>query len=267
VIDVPFVPVNGVKIYYEVRGEGEPIAFLNGIMARTVSWGNQTRYFVKNGYKVILHDFRGQGQSDRPRIKYSMDMHVEDLKGLLDALNIRKLHLVGLSYGGKVALMFALKYPQYLKSLIVASTTPTVDKAIRAKVDRWILGARFRSGRILFQIVYPDIYSDDFLETKWEFVMSTAPAFEQIDFDALIELSKAFLEVDLRGKMTSINVPTLIIVGSEDKVFPPKYSKMIHEEIEGSKFITVEGCGHVIIWEKPDEFNKIIHEFIKYQTG
>jgi len=263
---MPFAHVNNVKIYYDIRGEGEPIAFLNGIMARTVSWGNQTKYFVSNGYKIILHDFRGQGQSERPRIKYSMDMHVEDLKELLDKLNIKKLHLVGLSYGGKVALMFALKYPEYIKSLTVVSTTPTVDKAIRAKVDRWILGARFRSGRILFQIVYPDIYSDGFLEQKWEFVMTTAPAFEQIDFDALIELSKAFLEVDLKGKMSSINVPTLIVVGSEDKVFPPKYSKMIHEEIKRSKLIIVEGCGHVIIWEKPDEFNKIVHEFIKLHS-
>lgn len=264
---MPYVHVNGVNIFYEVHGDGEPIAFLNGIMARTISWYNQVRFFTKNGYKVILHDFRGQGQSDKPRIRYSMDMHVEDLKGLLDELGIEKLHLVGLSYGGKVALMFALKYPQYLKTLTVAATTPVIDRAIRAKIDRWILGARFKSGRILFQIVYPDIYSDEFLEKHWDFVMSTAPAFDQIDFDGLMELSKAFLEVDLRGKLSSINIPTLIIVGSEDKVFPPKYSKMINEEIRNSKLVIVKGSGHVIIWEKPDEFNRIVLEFTKSYAG
>jgi len=260
---MPLLNVGDVDIYYEVRGEGEPIVFLNGIMATTTSWSKQVDYFVNNGFKVILHDFRGQGRSGKPRMKYSMDMHVEDLRKLLNHLNIDAAHVLGISYGGKVGLMFALKYPEAVKSLILVATTPTVDKAIRARVDRWILGARFHSGRILFQIAYPDIYSDSFIERMWDFVMYTAPAFDLLDFDSFIELCKAFLEVDLKGRLGSIKAPTLVIVGSEDKFFPRRYSEMINKEISGSRLEVIEGCGHVVIWEKPDEFNKIVVDFLR----
>lgn len=261
---MPFLTsYDNTRIYYEVYGEGDiNLVFLNGVMADTNSWVYQKNFFVKKRFKAILHDFRGQGKSDKPKISYSMDMHVEDLRCLLELLEIKKAVLIGLSYGGKVALLYTLKYPDTVDKLILLDTVHVVDKPLRARVDRWLYATRLRSGRVLFQIVYPDIYSDRFIEENWDFIMKTAPNFEYLDFDSLEGLLIAFMKIDLRGSISSIETPTLIIVGKEDKVFPPRYSRLIHSEIKQSKYIEVEDAGHVMIWEKPDEVNKLIYGFI-----
>jgi len=263
---MPYALINGVRIYYEVHGEGEPIILLNGILMNTRSWAPQLSAFVNNGLKVILMDYRGQGLSDKPRIKYSIDTLVDDIKGLLDHLNIKKVHMLGISYGGVLAMRFAIKYQDYLKSLIIVDTTPIADHYIKRICDQWMMAARLHSGRYLFLTMIPTIYSAYFINERWDFVSSTATAFEKVDFDAFIELLKTVFDKDVNvlDELHKIKVPTLIIAGERDKFAPPEiYSKMIHERIEGSELVIIEKAGHVVIWEKPIEFNAIVIDFIK----
>ena len=97
-------------LYYEVHGEGKPLVLLNGIMMNTMSWAEHIPD-LKDHYQVITYDMRDQGQSSRLEEGYRIDVHAEDLKKLLDHLGLRTANILGVSYGGQVALIFSLKFP------------------------------------------------------------------------------------------------------------------------------------------------------------
>lgn len=260
---MPYADVNGVKIYYELFGKGETIVLLNGILANTQSWMNQVPFFSKQ-FQVLLVDFRGQGRSEKPAMKYPMELHAEDLKALLDYLKIAKAHFVGISFGAEIALIFATKYSEMLKSLVTACAVSHVDPVVKAKAERWLIAARLRSGRYLFEAVYPDVFSDEFIEKKWDFVCSTAPLYDTaVDIDAFIELLKGFMQLNITPKLSKIKVPTLVIAAENDKIKPLKYSKIIHTKIPRSEFAMIKNSGHTVIWEKPEEFNTLVLRFIE----
>jgi 3-oxoadipate enol-lactonase len=250
------------RIFYEIRGQGDPVILLNGAMANTTSWNLQTPSLLANDYKVILMDFVGQGQSDKPRTKYRMAQHVDEVAAVLDAAGVEKAHVVGVSYGGEVALLCGINTPNRIRSLVVANSVSSVDRSIRGRADRWLLASRFRSGRILWQIVYPDLYSSGFLEKNWDFVAKTAPSFDLLDFEGLIEILKAFMELDITDQLGKIGAPTLVLTSDEDRTKPERYSEMMHEKIAGSEIKIIHGAGHLAMWEKPEEFNGAILDFL-----
>jgi 3-oxoadipate enol-lactonase len=163
VIQMPYAKINDIQMYYELHGTGETIVLLNGILANTSSWMNQVLSFAKQ-FQILLLDFRGQGKSEKPLMKYPVALHAEDLRALLQELKIPNAHIAGISFGGEVALIFALKYPEMVKSLIVSCAVSHVGPALKAIVERWLVAARLRSGKYLFQTIYPDIFSDEFIE-------------------------------------------------------------------------------------------------------
>lgn len=257
-----FTTSDGVKIYYELVGSGErTVVLVNGIAMNVLSWRLQSQYLSSLGFRVLLHDMRGQGNSDKPRDGYSLERHALDIKELLEHLGVTKAVLVGISYGGKVALLAASTYPELFEKIVILNSAHTVDRALRARVDRWILAARFKSGRILWQVMVPDIFSDEFINENFSFVASLAPNFELLDFTAFEEMTKAFIRVDLRGKVSEARMPVLVVGGREDKFFPPRYSRMIVEDLPSAEYAEVDS-GHVSIWEKPHDVNRLIYEFM-----
>ncbi|MGB9786326.1 MAG: alpha/beta fold hydrolase [Infirmifilum uzonense] len=257
-----FTTSDGVRLRYEVQGSGKnAIAFLNGIAMNIDGWRMQADFLKGKGFLVLLHDMRGQGASDKPRAEYSLERHVLDLKELLDFLGFDEVSLAGISYGGKVSLMAALSMPDRIKNLVILNSSHTVDRALKLRVDRWILAARLKSGRFLWQAMVPDIFSDKFLNDNFSFVSSLAPGFELIDFVSFEEMAKAFTRVDLHGKLSVLNTQALVVAGTDDKFFPPRYSRLIVEELPMGKYYELD-CGHVSIWEKPREVNELIYKFL-----
>lgn len=260
---IPYADVNSVKIYYELHGEGETVIFLNGILANTSSWMYQVPLFSKQ-FQVLLLDFRGQGKSEKPAMKYSMEQHADDLKALMEHLKIARAHIVGISFGAEVALVFATRYPRMLKSLVITCAVSHVDSLVRAMAERWLIAARLRSGKYLFEAVYPDVFSDEFIEKRWDFISGTAPLYDtSVDIDAFIELLKGFMQLNITPELSKIKTPTLVIAAENDKIKPLKYSKIIQKEIAGAEFAMIKSSGHTVIWEKPEEFNKLVLKFIE----
>lgn len=260
---MPYAEVNGVKIYYELHGKGETVIFLNGILANTSSWMYQAPLFSKQ-FQVLLLDFRGQGKSEKPAMKYSMEQHADDLKALMDNLKIANTHIVGISFGAEVAMVFATKYPEMLKSLVITCAVSHVDPIIKAMAERWLIAARLRSGKYLFEAVYPDVFSEEFIEKKRDFISGTAPLYDTaVDIDAFIELLKGFMQLNITPELSKIKTPTLVIAAENDKIKPLKYSKIIQKEITGAEFVIIKNSGHTVIWEKPEEFNTLVLNFIE----
>jgi pimeloyl-ACP methyl ester carboxylesterase len=260
---MPYADVNGNKIYYETHGKGDALVLLNGILANTSSWFNQVPFFSKK-FNVITMDFRGQGRSDKPVMRYPMELHANDLKGLLDYLKINKAHIVGISFGAEVALIFAARYPHKVKTLVTACAVSHVDSVVRSMADKWLTTARLRSGRYLFEAVYPDVFSPEFIQKRWDFVGSTAPLYDTaVDLDAFIELLKGFMQLNATSDLHRIKAPTLVIAGENDKIKPLKYSKVIQKNVANSRLAVIKGSGHTVIWEKPEEFNTLVLRFLE----
>lgn len=258
-----FAETDGKKIYYEVHGTGKPVVLLNGAMANTSSWNFQLPALQSHDHKVILMDFTGQGKSDKPRTRYHMDQHVEEVKSVMDHAGVEQAHVIGVSYGGEVGMLCGINIPDRVRSLVVSNSVSYVDRFLKAMADRWLLACRFHSGRILWQCVYPDLYSSDYLERNWEFVSRTAPSFDLLDFDALAEMLKAFMQLDLTDHLQEIVVPTLVLTSDQDATKPPRYSHAIHDKILNSSLRVIKGAGHLAMWEKPEEYNKLLLDFLE----
>lgn len=111
------------NVYYEITGSGEPVIILNGIMMSTKSW-SAFKSNLSEHFQLILVDFLDQGQSDSYESDYTQDIQVELVKALMMHLNLNKVHLVGISYGGEVALQFAAKYTEFIERLIIYNSLP-----------------------------------------------------------------------------------------------------------------------------------------------
>ncbi len=258
------VEINGSRLHFELLGEGEPIAFLNGVLMTTQSWVLQTSFF-RQRYRCLLHDFRGQLLSDKPESSLSLEDHAHDLRELLDRLEIETCHLVGTSYGGEVGMIFATKWPQRVRSMAVISSVSEVGTELDRAVASWEKTALETPDR-LYRVALPMNFSRSFIENNLEMIdngerrlASCPPEF----FAAFAQLVRAFRRLDITEQLTLIECPTLVLVGELDVLKPPHYSRLIAERIPSSEFLMVPGAGHAVILEKPLEVNTALLGFIE----
>ncbi len=128
-----FVVDDSLKINYHLDGESGPvILILNGIMMSTASWADFVPVYTENNYRVLRVDFRDQGLSDSYPEDYRIDIHVEDIIKLMDQLELEQVIPVGISYGGMVAMLMAIKYPERIKSMVLANTVARVTPYLKA---------------------------------------------------------------------------------------------------------------------------------------
>lgn len=258
--------INGVEIYYDLNGSGsETIVILNGIMMSTTSWYDFVPLYTKN-YRLLRVDFRNQGQSQYVEEDFLIDVHVDDLKVLFERLNIEKVHMVGISYGAEVAMLFALKHQHMLQSLVLSNTTARVTKHLRAIGNSWDEAARLYDGEKFFKLVMPFIYSSVFYDTNWQWLMDREKAFGKLLkkpwFDAYTKLSGSTSCYDILDQIHAIKVPTMCIASDLDIITPISEVRMIHERIENSKFLIIPNSGHASCYEKKEEFNAAVLGFI-----
>ncbi len=266
--------INGVSLFYEEKGNlssEKVVFFLNGVMASTSSWNLQVPVFEKLGYHIILHDFRGQLRSEKPQGPYTFKQHAEDTIALMDHLKIPKAHLIGTSYGGEVALKTALEHQNRVQSLSIIDSVSELDEVLRIFVYGWIDAASEKNGERFFKLMMPSIYSDTFIKNNQEMLKRRTQAMASIDptyFDGQITLYETFInDVYMSDELHKITCPTLIICGGNDILKPRKFSKIISDLIKNSEYLLIPDCGHVTIFEKPNELNTALLGFIIKQDA
>lgn len=262
---MPKVLIQGKNIYYETYGEGEPLVILNGIMMSTGSWSSFIDVLSSKN-KLVLVDFIDQGQSDRGEGQYSQDLHVEILSELFSTLNLGKVHLVGISYGGEVAQRFALKYQEKLLSLILANTTSYTNHILKDIGEGWIYAAKTYDGSQFFKATMPYIYSAEFYEENIDWLKEREKSFsvslQPEWYEGFIRLVRSAEDLNITDKIHAIKVPTLIIGAEYDATTPLRYQEEIQKRIPNSKLIVIKGSGHATMYEKPYEFTLAILGFV-----
>jgi 3-oxoadipate enol-lactonase len=191
-----------------------------------------------------------------------MELHADDLAGLLDALDIGRAHIGGTSYGAEISMIFALKYPERTRSLVVTSAVSQVDPLLKSLIDTWIAAARAHDPDRLFQVVYPLTFSEAWIAANQEALDEARERYKTLDFDAFLELLLSFAQLDLTARLHNVTAPTLVVVGEEDLIKPRKYSEIIAHEIPKAEFAVIPHAGHAAMWERADIFNSLVLGFL-----
>ncbi len=256
--------VNGVELYYEILGEGEPVAFLNGVLMTVKSWAGEID-FLQTKYQCIMHDCRGQLLSEKPEGDYSMELHAEDFKTLLDYLNIERCHVVGTSYGGEIGMIFAYTYPGRVKSLTVISSVSEIDRVLYHHTQTSATAAMTDPDTFVTQL-YGMVYGESFLKQQEDYLAQRREAIKQLPqefFTGFTRLIKAFHKLDITERVSRIQCPTLLICGENDILKTPRHHKIMAEAIPNSELLTVYNAGHAITVEKPELISTLLYGFIE----
>lgn len=263
---MPNIQSNGVNLYFELHGpdDAEVMVLSNGIFMSTASWINQLTV-LKEHFRVLLYDCRGMWQSDHPVGPYSMEQHADDLAGLLNALGISKAHIGGISYGGEISMMFALKYPEMVKSLIISAAVSQIDPLLKAIATSWKTAASSGDGGLLFDVTLPFNFSEGWISANSSLLSASKKRFGDMDLKAAVELMSAFEKVNYTSELHKIKSPCVILVGELDIIKPRKYSEIIAREISGAELVIIPDSGHAVCIEQPAIFNTIITGFLTKQ--
>jgi 3-oxoadipate enol-lactonase len=257
------IGVNGIELYYELSGpEGAPVLVLsNGIMMSTASWAYQSTVLNRH-LRVLLYDCRGMWKSDHPEGSYSMEEHADDLAGLLNALEIEQAHIAGISYGAEVSMMFALRYPEKTRSLIVIDGVSEIHPLLRAQTYPWLMAAERHDAELLLNTSYHMNFAEDWIRANQAFIDSSVERYALLDMDALVRLMKSFYALEITAELPNIQAPTLVVAGEEDLIKGREYAEIIAAQIQNSELVIVPGAGHALCLEKPAVLNTLLLGFV-----
>lgn len=258
-----YFELNGKKAYYEIFGDqGKPLLILNGIMMSTSSWLPFVPMLSRQA-KVVLLDFYDQGKSDYLTEAYPQAIQVELVEAFLDALDLKQVTLLGISYGGEVAMKVR---SNRVEKLILANTTAITDHMLKAIGDSWIYAAETFDGSVFFKATIPPIYSKGFYNERIEWLTEREKMFKKLFkpewYQGFIRLARSAESHDAREVLHEIEVPTLIISADEDVITPVSCQRYLKAAINNSHLIELKQCGHAAMYERPTEFFSAVLGFM-----
>ncbi len=262
--EMKYVNSNGTKIYYQERGQGEPLVLLMGFGADGNVWELHAAAYEKH-FRCIILDNRGVGLSDQPPGPYSTAMMADDTAAVMDHLNIPQARIAGISMGGAIAQELALRHPEKVRALALISTWPRFNNYAKTVYQNLIkLRRTSKPGDFMellqLWIFAPPHYEDNLadLEQGQQDAAAAENPQSQEGFEGQLH---ACMNHDTVDRLHRIKVPTLITIGSMDIFTPPPFSDLLHQHIEGSELITFPTGGHVHHWEDLERFNRVTTEF------
>jgi 3-oxoadipate enol-lactonase len=264
---MPKIQCQNKNIYYEIYGEGEPLLIVNGNMMSTASW-LPFKEVLASKYKLVLFDMVDQGQSDKMAGEpfYTQDYHVETIRELIEKLNLGKIHLFGISYGGEVAIKFALAHEDMINSLILSNVPFKTTGLLRYIADRWRAVFKTYDGIAFYQEVNQMLYSEKFYDDNVAWLKEREQFFKKALppewYDGMIRLLDSGDNYDPENELHKIKTRTLIIGGNADRMTPVKYQQQIAAKIKNSTLIIVDRAAHVLPYEKPHAFCAAILGFL-----
>ena len=262
-----------VKIYYEDLGKGKPVVFIHGWPLSGAMWEYQVTQLPQQGLRCIVYDRRGFGKSDRPFTGYDYDTLADDLKSLLDELDLNDVTLVGFSMGGGEIAKYFWLYggARVSKVVLISAVVPymlqTVNNAegVPQEIFDTMLKGMMDDRPCFLESFNKDFYgqsllshpvSEAYLNSSLNKAMDASPI-------ATIECAKSFSSTDFRQDVLKINVPTLIIHGDEDKTVPIKATGEASAKlISGAVFKVYEGAAHGLWFTEKEKLNQDLIDFI-----
>ncbi|MFO7762745.1 MAG: alpha/beta hydrolase [Wenzhouxiangellaceae bacterium] len=216
-------------------------------------------------FRCVRIDFRGQGESEVTRSGYDMDTLAEDVIALIESLDDTPVHLLGFSMGGMVAQRVALKRQDLLRSLVLMNTSAEREQWTNRPLFTLVnLATRFLGLEKVAPRILPVLFSKSFIEDpesrderrRW---LAMVTANNRIGVSRAV--SGVVSRESILDRINEIELPTLVVTADRDRATSPQCAKNIHQRIDGSRLVTIEGSGHMTIAEKPDEVKRVLEDF------
>ncbi len=264
-----FLNTLGVSYLDEGPKDAPILLFIHGFPLNKAMWSTQIDELTE-GFRVIAYDIRGHGDSDLGNEDFSIELFVKDLIDLMDVLNIEKVILCGLSMGGYIALNAGLNYPSRFEGLVlcdtncIADSPETVEKRMKGIDDikkNGVVNYADESIKNLFA-------ETSFRNKKGEINRVREMIVKTNEESLYFTLQALAKRQETCSRLSEIKIPTLILVGKEDKITPPASAEVIHNGITDSYLTILEDAAHLSNMENPVQFNQEITAFaVKVQQS
>ncbi len=260
-----YVAIGKYSLYYEETGKGDPLILIHGGLLDRRMWDGQFELFGRWS-RVIRYDNRNHGLSHGVRDSFS---YHEDLNRLMEALGIQRARIVGLSLGGAIAIDFALAHPEKVSALVLVSSGLSGyefrDSTLKANLKKEGEAAERKDMTAYIEYFQrswtdgprrsPDQVNREVRAKVHDMVKSTL---SKTDPDNTV----VPLEPPALGRLSSIHVPTLFVLGDIDNPSITEISGLVLKGIPGSRKVVIKGAAHMVNMEKPEEFNEVVGEFL-----
>jgi 3-oxoadipate enol-lactonase len=260
------VIVNDILLNHVESGHphGVPVVFIHGFPMNHLMWENQMNA-LPNDYRIIAYDVRGLGKSDLGNGEISMEAHVDDLKGLLDDLDIQKAIVCGLSMGGYIALNAIQKYPQRFLGLVLCDTKSDADTE-QGKQKRYDSIQKIENDGVqsFAEGFLKNVLSEKTLNENKPLVTFLTHKILENNPEGIKAAQRMMAKRPATTDgLKKIKVPTLILVGEKDQVTPLADAESLKSKIANSRLEIIPGAAHFSNIENPEYFNAQIREFLK----
>lgn len=266
---MPQATVGDINIHYHVRGEGEPLVLINGYGGNSRAWFLEIPTFSPE-FRVVTFDNRGTGDTDKPDIPYTMAIMADDVRGLLDVLDVEAAHVYGVSMGGMIAQEFALQQPHRVLSLVLGCTTCGGRHGVRAgpEVTAYLFDVDRMKGLAPEEAArqsLPFLFSQEYIDANPELmqVIVAGRMEKPTPLQSYVRQAEAILAHDTYDRLPRITAPTLVIAGTADRLVPPENSRILASRIPNAELVLLEGMGHGYLVEAAEEANRAIHDFLR----
>lgn len=262
---MPTIKVNNLSMYYESHGQGEPIVFVAGFSCDLSAWSGIVDFF-KNDFQVILFDNRGAGQTDITAAPYTIEQMAADTAGLCDALGIKQAHFVGNSMGGFILQALARHHPQLVKSMVLSNSALSAKCGfhIYAAAQLSLLKADAPMRALVhascgWAFSYAFLMQPGMLEQLIQLTLDNPHPFTVNGYEGQYAALDQF---DSSSWAHEINVPVLVMSGSEDLILPQSLAKALAATIPHARYYNFDQCGHLPYIEYPQQFCEQVRTFI-----
>ncbi|MES2764767.1 MAG: alpha/beta fold hydrolase [Bacteroidota bacterium] len=262
------ITANGISISYSQSGDtaGTPVIFLHGFPFSRKMWDSQLALF-KNlaGFQAIAADIRGHGKSSVDSGQYSVEIFVDDLFALCDKLGFKKVILCGLSMGGYIALRAVEREPKRFKGLILCDTKSEADtNEAKVKRSETMKSVREKGVEVFARAFVKSIFAEKTFKKNPDAVVKVRKIIEKNSPTAICGTLLALASrTDTTESLKNISIPTLILVGEEDKLTTPENARSMQKLIKKSELHVLKNAAHMSNLENVEEFNKHLVKFLK----
>lgn len=263
---MPFIQANGIKIYYEVQGKGDPLVLISGFTEDHTAWEDVVAELAKN-FRVLTFDNRGAGQTIYPEKPFTTEEMADDTIALLSALDIPQAYILGHSMGGNIAQQIALRHPKNILKLIIACSMAKLDSVARAVINT---GEKLVDAGVPFELlianIFPWIFSADFLADEQKVAKALKKKLRNPHPQTLAGYKhqlRACNQHDTSARLVEIKVPTFVLSCDSDLLISPRHSERMAAKIPGAQLTILPNIGHIPQVENPSLFCERVKGFLK----
>jgi pimeloyl-ACP methyl ester carboxylesterase len=263
---VPELDVQGRSIFYERRGEGEPLVLIMGLSGNSTNWGEPFLSLLERDFDVVALDNRGMGRSGPADEDFTIADMAGDTAGLLAALGLHAAHVMGISMGGMIAQQLTLSSPGLVRALVLGCTYAggpgsrlTDPAVVQSLAEPMLEGDREGAIRAAWAVNVSAAYArDEQAFARFRELALTHPP----PLPAIMRQMQAVAGHDVSGRLAEIQAPTLVLHGTEDRMLDVGNGRLIAAAVPGARLEIFEGVGHLFFWEQPERSARLVRDFL-----